>query len=47
MGKGDIIQAIIRLRDEWYATERLTLEDIWGECAYELDSLIEKIADQK
>ena len=42
-----IIDHLIRLRDNWYACEKKSDEVIWGECAYEIDTLIEKAAGEK
>jgi len=47
MNKNQIIDTLIKLRDDWYATEKNTGQVVWGECAYEIDGLIEKAADKK
>jgi hypothetical protein len=47
MDRDMILDALIKLRNDWYATEKATNEVVWGECAYDLDSLIEKAADAK
>lgn len=47
MDKDTILDALIELRNSWYATERATNEVVWGECAYDLDALIEQAADAK
>ena len=46
MDKNQIIDYLIALRDTWYETEKSTHIVEWGECAYEIDVLIEKAADQ-
>lgn len=43
----DIIEEIIKLRDNWYETEKATGEVVWGECAYDLDQLIERSEGEK
>jgi len=47
MDRDQILDAMIELRNDWYATEQHTGEVIWGECAYELDSLIEEAGAEK
>ncbi len=46
MDKDAIIESIIKLRDCWFETEKSTGNEIWGECATDLDNLIEEIAEQ-
>lgn len=43
----NLIDELLRLRDDWYETEKQTGDVVWGECAYDIDKLIEKIADEK
>ena len=43
--KNQVIDQLIVLRDTWYDTEKATGEIVWGECAYEVDVLIEKAAE--
>ena len=45
MDKNAIIDKLIVLRDTWYETEKTTGVVEWGECAYEIDVLIEKAAE--
>jgi len=45
MDKNQIIDKLIVLRDVWYETEKITGIVVWGECAYEVDVLIEKAAE--
>ena len=45
MDKNQIIDKLIVLRDVWYETEKITGIVVWGECAYEIDTLIEKAAE--
>ena len=47
MDRDQILDALINLRDAWYATEKGTGEVIWGECARDLDDIIEKSAGEK
>ena len=47
MDRDQILDALIELRDAWYATEKATNEVVWGECAYDLDALIESAASEK
>ena len=47
MNRNQILDALIELRDVWYATEKATDEVVWGECAYDLDSLIEEAASER
>ena len=47
MSIDQILDELITLRDNWYATEKHTGDVVWGECAYDLDSIIEKAADEK
>lgn len=42
-----LLTQLEELRDVWYATEKTTGENIWGECAHEIDVLIEKAEDGK
>ena len=46
MTRNQILDELIRLRDAWYATEKATDEVVWGECAYDIDRLIENAADK-
>lgn len=41
------IDDLIELRNNWYELERQSGEVVWGECAYEIDMLIEKLAGEK
>lgn len=47
MDRDQILDALIELKNAWYATEKATDEVVWGECAYDLDVLIEKAASEK
>lgn len=47
MDRDQILDALIDLRDTWYVTEKATEEVVWGECAYDLDKIIEKAAGVK
>jgi hypothetical protein len=47
MDKDKIIDDLIKLRDVWYDTEKITGEVVWGECAHDIDDLIEKYAGEK
>lgn len=47
MNKDQILDILIKLVKEWYATEKLTGNTVWGECAYDLDQVIEKAAGEK
>ena len=47
MTRNQILDELIRLRDAWYATEKATDEVVWGECAHDIDTLIENAAGQK
>ena len=47
MDKDMIIDELIKLVDNWYATEKLTKDTTWGECASDLDNIIEKAGDLK
>jgi hypothetical protein len=47
MDRDQILDAMIELRDSWYEIEKYTGEVAWGECAYDLDELIETAAGEK
>lgn len=46
MDKEVIIDELLKMAKNWHDTEKLTGENIWGECATDLDNLIENIAEQ-
>jgi hypothetical protein len=47
MTRDQILDAMIKLKNDWYATEKHTGDVVWGECAYDLDQLIEDAAKEK
>jgi len=47
MDRDYIVKHLVQLRDMWYGFTDKYDEFIWGECAHELDILIEKIADER
>jgi hypothetical protein len=47
MTRTQILDALIKLVEDWYTTETTTGEVVWGECARDLDNIIEKAADKK
>ena len=44
---GYLLEDLIKLRDQYYKCEEELNEPVWGECASDIDDLIEKAADQK
>ena len=47
MNSDEIIDKLIELKDVWYATENVSGDVVWGECARDIDDLVEEAADGK
>lgn len=41
-----IIEELMKLAKNWHKTEKLTGNDIWGECATDLDNLIDNLSEE-
>lgn len=47
LSRDAIIDHLIKLRDNWWKCEKTLNKPIYGECAEDLDELIEKAGDSK